>query len=371
MFAKRRAVRRARLPALGGAAEHRPRHARRRRLGAQGRPPARARAGRARLVCRDRRASGRTDAYLKDQFGLRQVAASRLHQSDEAACSASAAELCSSAATAGCSISARIWCGRARGLVVRDQRVPDAVEPCARRSRAAETEGDPLPGRRPAEHVRPSIRTICRSGRRTGAATTEYDLFLRASFGRAGSRRSICRPTVSAAASRRRGVLSARHPLDVARRDRRVQRRRRGRRPSRLADRPGVGARAPGCAQGRRSRRACSGSRTHDGARSNAHPASGRNGRATLLRSDAGCEITTGRPGPTVLMIGDSFTASYFPPLLAEHAGRAIWIHFQHCGFDWTAIDRYHPDEVWWVPDRAVALLRLKARGLGCPPDCR
>ncbi len=60
--------------------------------------------------------------------------------------------------------------------------------------------------------------------------------------------------------------------------------------------------------------------------------------------------ITTGKPGPTVMVIGDSFTAGYFPLMLAQHVGRAIWIHHHQCGFDWKLIDRFRPDEVWWAP---------------------
>src|SRR5271170_6645821 len=56
------------------------------------------------------------------------------------------------------------------------------------------------------------------------------------------------------------------------------------------------------------------------------------------------------RPGPTVMVIGDSFTASYFPPMLLEHVGRAIWLNHRECGFDWNLIDKFQPDEVWWVP---------------------
>ncbi len=58
----------------------------------------------------------------------------------------------------------------------------------------------------------------------------------------------------------------------------------------------------------------------------------------------------SGRPGPTVMVIGDSFTTDLFPILLVQHVGRAIWINHQRCGFDWKWIDVYHPDEVWWMP---------------------
>ena len=80
-------------------------------------------------------------------------------------------------------------------------------------------------------------------------------------------------------------------------------------------------------------------------------------------------EIATGRPGPTVLIIGDSFTESFFPPLLAEHAGRAVWMHFQHCAFDWTAIDRYRPDEVWWMPTERSLYCDQGARPAGFAAD--
>jgi alginate O-acetyltransferase complex protein AlgJ len=60
--------------------------------------------------------------------------------------------------------------------------------------------------------------------------------------------------------------------------------------------------------------------------------------------------ITAPHPGPTILVIGDSFTHSYFPLMLSQRAGRAIWIHYHECGFDWKLIDKLRPDEVWWAP---------------------
>jgi alginate O-acetyltransferase complex protein AlgJ len=67
--------------------------------------------------------------------------------------------------------------------------------------------------------------------------------------------------------------------------------------------------------------------------------------------------ITSGKPGPTILVVGDSFTAGFFPPMLAQHVGRAIWVHYNDhgCRFDWSLIDKYRPDEVWWAPvERAL-----------------
>jgi alginate O-acetyltransferase complex protein AlgJ len=60
--------------------------------------------------------------------------------------------------------------------------------------------------------------------------------------------------------------------------------------------------------------------------------------------------LSSGRPGPTIMVIGDSFTASYFPPMLAQHVGRAIWLNHRECGFNWSWIDKLKPDEVWWAP---------------------
>jgi alginate O-acetyltransferase complex protein AlgJ len=66
--------------------------------------------------------------------------------------------------------------------------------------------------------------------------------------------------------------------------------------------------------------------------------------------------VDTGRPGPTIMVIGDSFTQDYFPLMLSQHAGRAIWIHHHECGFDWKMIDKFRPDEVWWTPTERFLL---------------
>ncbi len=71
---------------------------------------------------------------------------------------------------------------------------------------------------------------------------------------------------------------------------------------------------------------------------------------------------TRGEPGPTIMILGDSFTAGYFPQLLLQHAGRMIWIFDRHCGFDWKLIDKLRPDEVWWMPNE---------RALICGPGTR
>jgi alginate O-acetyltransferase complex protein AlgJ len=60
--------------------------------------------------------------------------------------------------------------------------------------------------------------------------------------------------------------------------------------------------------------------------------------------------VVSAKPGPTIMVIGDSFTFDYFTIMLMQHVGRAIWLHHHHCGFDWKWIEKFHPDEVWWVP---------------------
>ncbi len=72
--------------------------------------------------------------------------------------------------------------------------------------------------------------------------------------------------------------------------------------------------------------------------------------------------LASDEPGPTILVLGDSFTDSYFPPMLSQHAGQVVWLHYQHCAFDWRWIDKFHPDEVWWMPTE---------RGLYCEPGAR
>jgi hypothetical protein len=57
------------------------------------------------------------------------------------------------------------------------------------------------------------------------------------------------------------------------------------------------------------------------------------------------------RPGPTIMLFGDSFTQDYFARLALQRAGRVVWLQHHKCGFDWKAIDRFHPDEVWWLPN--------------------
>ena len=65
---------------------------------------------------------------------------------------------------------------------------------------------------------------------------------------------------------------------------------------------------------------------------------------------------TFDKPGPKILILGDSLTLDFFPPLLLQHVGSAIWVHHEYCGFDWRVIDELRPDEVWWMPGERIFL---------------
>lgn len=76
-------------------------------------------------------------------------------------------------------------------------------------------------------------------------------------------------------------------------------------------------------------------------------------------------EVITGHPGPTVLVIGDSFTADLYPQLLAAFAGRIAWIHVDGCRFDWKIVAAVKPDYVMIVPAERNALCNgQRPRGL-------
>jgi alginate O-acetyltransferase complex protein AlgJ len=76
----------------------------------------------------------------------------------------------------------------------------------------------------------------------------------------------------------------------------------------------------------------------------------GVEGRIEAARDMPDHAIVSGRSGPTIMVIGDSFTVTYFPLFLSQHVGRAVWLHHNYCGFDWAWIDKIKPDEVWWTP---------------------
>jgi hypothetical protein len=65
----------------------------------------------------------------------------------------------------------------------------------------------------------------------------------------------------------------------------------------------------------------------------------------------SGGELTeTGRAGPTVLILGDSFTQHYWTDYFGLHAGRYVWMHHEHCGFVPEVIEAHRPDIVILAP---------------------
>src|SRR5574337_260184 len=70
-----------------------------------------------------------------------------------------------------------------------------------------------------------------------------------------------------------------------------------------------------------------------------------------LLTSDpyGDFALTSDKAGPTILIIGDSFTAADFAQMLLQHAGKVVWLDHRHCEFDWETVEKLHPDEVWWM----------------------
>jgi hypothetical protein len=60
--------------------------------------------------------------------------------------------------------------------------------------------------------------------------------------------------------------------------------------------------------------------------------------------------VETGRNGPTVLVIGDSFTRGFWQDYFGLHAGKYIWMHHELCGFAASVVERYAPDIVILAP---------------------
>ena len=60
--------------------------------------------------------------------------------------------------------------------------------------------------------------------------------------------------------------------------------------------------------------------------------------------------IETGREGPTVVVVGDSFTRGYWQDYFALRAGRYVWMHHEQCGFMLSVVESYAPDIVILAP---------------------
>jgi hypothetical protein len=60
--------------------------------------------------------------------------------------------------------------------------------------------------------------------------------------------------------------------------------------------------------------------------------------------------VETGRAGPAVMVIGDSFTRGFWQDYFAAHAGRYLWMHHELCGFQRSVIDQHAPALVVLAP---------------------
>jgi len=49
--------------------------------------------------------------------------------------------------------------------------------------------------------------------------------------------------------------------------------------------------------------------------------------------------VETGRAGPTVLVIGDSFTRGFWQDYFGLHTGKYVWMHHELCGFAISVVD--------------------------------
>ncbi len=78
---------------------------------------------------------------------------------------------------------------------------------------------------------------------------------------------------------------------------------------------------------------------------------------------------TSSRTGPTVMILGDSFTSTYFAPMLLQHAAKVVWVNHRICGFDWKTIAELRPDEVWWMPNERFLICRPGVRPLDFAPN--
>ena len=66
--------------------------------------------------------------------------------------------------------------------------------------------------------------------------------------------------------------------------------------------------------------------------------------------------------GRRILILGDSFTYSFFAPVLRPGVREVLWWANRSCDFDWEVILAARPDEVWWMPTE---------RGITCEPGVK
>lgn len=66
-----------------------------------------------------------------------------------------------------------------------------------------------------------------------------------------------------------------------------------------------------------------------------------------LFRSEV---FETGHEGPRIMVVGDSFTRTFWRDLLAYRASAFLWTHHQNCNFDQEMIARFKPDILIYIP---------------------
>ena len=65
---------------------------------------------------------------------------------------------------------------------------------------------------------------------------------------------------------------------------------------------------------------------------------------------EGGDLIETGRDGPTIVVVGDSFTRGYWQDYFAMHVGRYVWMHHEQCGFVPSIVESFKPAIVILAP---------------------
>lgn len=65
---------------------------------------------------------------------------------------------------------------------------------------------------------------------------------------------------------------------------------------------------------------------------------------------DGGDLVESSHDGPTVVVIGDSFTRGYWQDYFGLRAGRYVWIHHEQCGFMDSVVDSFDPAIVVLAP---------------------
>jgi hypothetical protein len=78
--------------------------------------------------------------------------------------------------------------------------------------------------------------------------------------------------------------------------------------------------------------------------------------------------ISGGGPGPTVLIIGDSFTEHHYPRYFSHFVRRVVWTHEDDCRFDWNVVRAVKPQIVLFMPTERWARCTGGGRPANYPP---